>query len=208
MSTAVHYPVLVRVSVQNDPETRRLRPDRYSKAQQRSIAEALELFADHGVSGTSLQMIAKAVGVTKAAIYHQFKTKDAIVLAVAEVELARLEAALAAAEAEPSRSQARAMLLTHVIDFAIERRRWVRALQGDPVMVRLLGSHKPFLDLMNGVYALLLDQDADPASHIRIAIVSSAIGGAIVHPLVADLDDETLRAELIAVTRRLFEVPD
>lgn len=198
----------MRVSAANDVEEGRLRPDRYSKAQRRSITEALELFADNGVSGTSLQMIANAVGVTKAAIYHQFKTKDAIVLAVAEVELARLEAALDAAQAEPSRSQARAELLTNLIDFAVERRRWVSALQGDPVMVRLLGSHKPFLDLMNGVYALLLDQDANPANYLRIAIISAAIGGAIVHPLVAGLDDETLRAELIAVTRRLFELPD
>ena len=196
------------MSAANDVEEGRLRPDRYSKAQRRSITEALELFADNGVSGTSLQMIANAVGVTKAAIYHQFKTKDAIVLAVAEVELARLEAALDAAQAEPSRSQARAELLTNLIDFAVERRRWVSALQGDPVMVRLLGSHKPFLDLMNGVYALLLDQDANPANYLRIAIISAAIGGAIVHPLVAGLDDETLRAELIAVTRRLFELPD
>jgi AcrR family transcriptional regulator len=188
--------------------TGRLRAGRHSEAQLRSIAAALELFADHGVSGTSFQMIADAVGVTKAAVYHQFKTKDALVLAVAEVALAQLEAALDAAEAEPSPNQARAVLLTQVIDLAVERRRWVRALQGDPVMVRLLGSHAPFLDLIHRVYALLLDQDADRASHVRTAIVSAAIGGAIVHPLVADLDDETLRAELMAVARRLFDLPD
>lgn len=38
----------------------------------------LDLFADHGVSGTSLQLIAGAMGVMKAAVYHQFKTKDEI----------------------------------------------------------------------------------------------------------------------------------
>ena len=43
-------------------------------------------------------MIADAIGVTKAAIYHQFKTKDEIVLAAIEVELAKLETALDAAE--------------------------------------------------------------------------------------------------------------
>ena len=74
----------------------------YSAAQTRTITTALELFGDHGVSGTSLQMIADALGVTKAAVYHQFPTKDEIVLAVAEVELRRLETALDAAEAEGS----------------------------------------------------------------------------------------------------------
>ncbi len=37
-------------------------------------------------------MIADAIGVTKAAVYHQFKTKEEIVVAAVEVELARLEA--------------------------------------------------------------------------------------------------------------------
>ncbi len=73
-----------------------------SAAQTRIITAALDLFAEHGVNGTSLQMIADAVGVTKAAIYHQFKTKDEIVIAAVEVELVKLEAALDAAEAEES----------------------------------------------------------------------------------------------------------
>ena len=57
-------------------------------AQTRILDAALDLFADHGVSGTSLQMIADAIGVTKAAVYHQFKTKEEIVIAVTEMELA------------------------------------------------------------------------------------------------------------------------
>ncbi len=191
----------------NETERLDLRPDRYSEAQRRTIDIAMELFADHGVSGTSFQMIADGLGVTKAAVYHQFKTKDAIVLAVAEVGLAPLQAALAEAEAEPSAERARDVLLTSVIDLAIERRRWVSALEGDPVMIRLLGTHEPFLDLMSRVYSLLLGVDAGPSTRARIAIVSGAIGAAIVHPLVADLDDETLRREMLAVTRRLFDLP-
>ena len=186
--------------------TPRLRADGYSEAQRRTIEAALDLFGDHGVSGTSFQMIADSVGVTKAAIYHQFKTKDALVLAVVEVVLVRLQDAVDRAETEPSRLEARAALLTQVIDLAIERRRWVHALQGDPVMVRLIASYEPFIALMSRVYGLLLDED-DPAGAVRAAIVSAAIGGAIVNPLVAGLDDATLRAELLTVTRRLFELP-
>ncbi len=167
----------------------------------------MDLFGDHGVSGTSLQMVADALGVTKAAVYHQFKSKDSLVLAVAEVGMAPLQDAIVAAEAEPSRVQGRAVLLTRVIDLAVERRRWVHALQGDPVIVRLLTSHEPLLDLVTRVYGLLLDSEADPGGQVRAAIVAAAIGGAIVNPLVARLDDATLRAELIEVTRRLFELP-
>ena len=73
-------------------------------AKARIISAALDLFAEHGVGGTSLQMIADEIGVTKAAVYHQYPSKDEIVLAAAEAELARLEAVVAAAEAEPSRT--------------------------------------------------------------------------------------------------------
>lgn len=189
----------------NDLGSPRLRPGRYSEAQQRTIATALDLFAVHGVAGTSLQKIADALGVTKAAVYHQFKTKEAIVLAVAESVLVVLESALDEAEVQPTPERGRAVMLDHVIDLAIERRRWINALQGDPVMIGLLGSHEPFVDLMGRVYALLLGEDAGPASLMRTAIVSAAIGGAIVHPLVADLDDATLKAELLAVTSRIFD---
>ena len=54
-----------------------------SAAQTRIIEAALREFARNGVGGTSLQMIADDIGVTKAAVYHQYKTKDEIVRAVA-----------------------------------------------------------------------------------------------------------------------------
>ena len=86
-----------------DTETGRLGSIRRTAAQRRILVAALDLFADHGVSGTSLQMIADALGVTKAAVYHQFKTKDEIIIAVTEMQLARLEDALEDAEAAEDR---------------------------------------------------------------------------------------------------------
>jgi AcrR family transcriptional regulator len=52
-------------------------------------------------------MIADSLGVTKAAVYHKFKAKDDVVLAVTEAELCRLEGALEAARAEGNAAQAR-----------------------------------------------------------------------------------------------------
>src|SRR5580704_12371868 len=172
----------------SDVVERQLRADRYSAAQHRVIRAALDLFAVHGVSGTSLQMIADAIGVTKAAVYHQFKTKQDIVLAVAEAELARLAAALDAAEAEESGLRAREVLLTQVIDLAVARRRMVGALQTDPVMVRFLAEHKPFRQLMDRLFSIVVGEDADAAARVPAAMLSAAIGGAVMHPLVMDLD--------------------
>jgi AcrR family transcriptional regulator len=50
----------------------------------RLLESALNLFAINSFAGTSLQMIADNVGVTKAAVYHHFKTRDEILAAVIE----------------------------------------------------------------------------------------------------------------------------
>jgi AcrR family transcriptional regulator len=181
--------------------TLRERAGRHSQAQRRTIGAALELFANHGVGGTSLQMIADEVGVTKAAIYHQFKTKEAIMVAVAEVEMAHLEAA----EAESTNPEARETLLAKVIDAAVERRRAVSTLQNDPVLVRLLTEHQPFQRLWARIFSVLLGGEAGVPARVRAAALSAAIGGAVSHPLVRDVDDDALRSELVQVTRRLLE---
>jgi AcrR family transcriptional regulator len=176
----------------------------YTAAKTRIIEAALVLFAEHGISGTSLQMIADAIGVTKAAIYHQYNTKDEIILAVAQAVLARLEAAVTAAEAERSRLRAREVLVARMIDLAVERRRMAGVLQRDPVMLRFLEEHEPFRRVMARVNRLLMGGASDPQARVQAAVLASAIAGAVIHPLVLDLDDESLRSELLKQVRKLL----
>jgi AcrR family transcriptional regulator len=176
-------------------------------AQTRVLLAALDLFADHGVSGTSLQMIADAMGVTKAAVYHQFKTKDEIIIAVTEMQLARLEAAVEDAEAAQDLPQARELLLNRVIEMAVEQRRMVGIMQSDPVIIRFLAEHKPFQPFLERLYAALIGDDTGPETLVQAAMLSGAIGSAVKHPLVAHLDDATLRSHLLRLTRRLIDLP-
>ena len=178
-----------------------------SAAQHRILDAALTLIADYGVGGTSLQMIADEVGVTKAAVYHQFKTKEEIVIALTERELGRLDDALEAAEAEESRPRAREVLLSRVIDMAVERRQAAATLQFDPVIIRLLAEHEPFQQFLTRLYGVLLG-DADDEARVPAAMLSGAIGTAVMHPLVADVDDDALRSQLLLLTRRLLALPE
>jgi AcrR family transcriptional regulator len=176
-----------------------------STAQTRILDAALGLIAEHGVGGTSLQMIADAIGVTKAAVYHQFKTKEQIVVALTERELGGLEETLEAAEADPVR--ARELLLDRVIDMAIERRGAASTLQFDPVIVRLLGDYQPFQQFIQRLYSVLVG-DAGDDSRVLAAMLSGAIAVGVVSPIVADIDDETLRSQLRRITARLMEAGD
>ncbi len=178
-----------------------------SAAQTRIVTAALVLFAENGVGSTSLQMIADAVGVTKAAVYHQFKTKEEIVVAAVEVELARLEPALDAAEADDDGPRALDRLLSQVIDLAVARRRMVSTLEYDPVVVRLLAEHEPFTTFMQRLFRLLVGHGTGPDARVRAAMISTAIGGAVTHPLVADLDDDALRTQLLHLTRQFLDLP-
>jgi AcrR family transcriptional regulator len=179
-------------------------PGSYTPPQTRIIDAALVLFAEHGISGTSLQMIADEIGVTKAAVYHQYNTKDEIVLAVAEVVLKGLEAALTSAEAERTRSRARAALIAGMIDLAVEQRRMASILQRDPVMLRFLDEHEPFRRVMQRVNRLLMGDATDPRARVLAATLAATIAGAVIHPLVLDLDDESLRSHLVKQVRKLL----
>jgi AcrR family transcriptional regulator len=172
------------------------------------ITAALGLFARHGVNGTSLQMIADAIGVTKAAVYHQFNTKEEIVLAAVEVELTRFEPALTAAEADGRSARAVKTLLTQVIDLAVERRRMVVTLLYDPVVIPLLSGQEPLQLFIQRLFRIVMGPRRGPQAQVRTAMVLTAIGGAVTHPLVADLDDDALRAHLLDLTWRFLELTD
>jgi len=179
-----------------------------SASQIRTLHATMDLFAEHGVSATSYQMIADAIGVTKGAIYHQFKTKDEIIIAVAEMELARLEDALEAADALDSPTEARELLLGLVVDHAVEHRRAANTLQFDPVIVRLLSEHEPFQRFIERLYGTLIGDEPGPDTQVRLAALTCVIGGTVSHPLVAGLDDDTLRDQLLDMARRIVDLPE
>src|SRR3954447_11175606 len=102
-------------------------------ARERVLEAALELFAEHGVSGTSLQMIADRIGVTKAAVYHQFHSKEEIVLGVLGPAMESLQGSLEGAEQRETPKARREAMLSAVVDIAVGNRRLAAILRADPV---------------------------------------------------------------------------
>jgi len=173
-------------------------------AQWRVITAALKLFAERGIGGTSLGMIAGELGVTKAAVYHQFKTKDDIIFAAVESELRRLEAVVVTAEAEPTVAGAREAMIIGMVDMTIGVGRSVSTVLSDPAVTGSFSHHDGYRDLFRRIRRLLMDEPATRESRIRTATLIAAINGTSTHPLVADLPDETLRREILFVAHRLM----
>ena len=175
-----------------------------SAAQTRIIEAALREFAKNGVGGTSLQMIADAIGVTKAAVYHQYRTKDEIVRAVAGAELDRLETVLDMAESEVDGDRARDTALTMIIDLAVERRRENSTILTDPLVGRLFARDQRPVKVVQRLNRLLMGPDAGPDTEIATVMLTAAISGAVMHPMVIRLDDETLRTQLRTLAERFL----
>jgi AcrR family transcriptional regulator len=177
-------------------------PATLTAPQARIVAASLELFAQRGVGGTSLQMIADAIGVTKAALFYQFRTKEDIVRAAAEDELARLEAVVDAAEAQSSRARRRQVLLRGMVDLSVDRRRTVSVILSDPVVLRVFSDDARYLRVVDRLTDLLMGPGEGPHRHLQTAMFMAALSGAVMHPMMAEIDDDTLRSELLRLAGR------
>lgn len=76
-----------------------------TREQIRSVA--LEMFAERGYAGTSLREIAERLGVTKAAVYYHFPTKEDILASLLEDFLGQLDELIAWTAQQPSSVETR-----------------------------------------------------------------------------------------------------
>ena len=120
-------------------------------------------------------MIADAIGVTKAALYFQFRTKDEMVLAAAEDELARLEAVIDAAETESSSARRQEVLLERVVDLSVDRRRTVSVILSDPVVLRFFTNHVRYRAVVDRLTDLLMGPGIGADGHLQTAMFMAAI---------------------------------
>jgi len=75
----------------------RTRANDYDKKRQGILSQSAILFAEHGFTGTSITMIADACGVSKALMYHYYRSKDAVLFALLQDHLQNLVAVVESA---------------------------------------------------------------------------------------------------------------
>jgi len=180
---------------------------RRGETRERILAVALDLFVEHGARGTSLQMIADALGVTKAAVYHQFRTKEEILLAVVRPSLDQLMAAVVVAQAAEDPVRRRDLAVEGLVDAVLDHHRVLLVLQGDPGATEMLNNHPEIEATAGQLNLLLLGPEPGIA---RIVAVAMIFGGVMDLGRKADrvgADRQVLRRELLAAARRLLDVP-
>lgn len=175
-------------------------------ARERVLEAALELFSDHGVSGTSLQMIADRLGVTKAAVYYQFHSKDDIALAVVKPVFDDIEHLLRIADTLPTTETRRSVTMGGMVELIIRHRRISSVFYGDPTVHHLLEGTDEFRVVGERLADVLLGPDPDNATRVAISMFSAGVHGCVTDPMISELDDAELQEILLDLTKKFLEV--
>ncbi len=169
------------------------------------IDTALRLFARDGVEGTSLQAIADEMGVSKAAVYYHYKTKDDLVVGVLAPMVTELHAMIDRVKACRGRNAQLDELVTGIVTLAVEHHERFAVIMGDPLVANLLKEEALTHD-WESLNALFDDTGRGPSAKVAISLFVSGLLGPIRDPELADLSREHLKDELIEAGRRLLQI--
>jgi AcrR family transcriptional regulator len=114
------------------------RTDTRSRAQK----VALELFAEQGYEKTSLREIAERLGVTKAALYYHFKSKEDIVHSFTDDYFAGLDHLLNWAKEQPRTDEARREILDRYVSVVLASSEVFRFLEQNRASVQSMEAGK------------------------------------------------------------------
>ena len=92
----------------------------YATQRDEILARAAELFANQGYPGTSMNEVAEACGMSKAALYHYVRDKDQLLVEIAQGHVARLVALVGevAAQGLPAAEHLRRLIERFVQEYA------------------------------------------------------------------------------------------
>jgi AcrR family transcriptional regulator len=171
---------------------------------------ALQLFAEQGYEKTSLREIAERLGVTKAALYYYFKSKEDIVRSLVEDYVAELDQLIDWGKQQPRNAQTRAEIVTRYLDIVENGTAVFRMLQQNQAAVTSLASAKErgevFKERLDAIIDLLAGPGASLRDQVRAASCLMSVSFGCMHYLPRSVDQDELRAALLDVALELADV--
>jgi AcrR family transcriptional regulator len=139
---------------------------------------AMEMFAEQGYDKTSLREIAERLGVTKAAVYYHFRTKEEIVTTLFDDQLAGIDSVLTWAEEQPPGvERARAVLerYSRMLANSTVTPNLMKFLQENQTSFRGLASGEAMRERFTRLGGLLTPADASIAQTLKTRLALFAI---------------------------------
>jgi AcrR family transcriptional regulator len=180
-----------------------------SDTRERILTVANELFIEQGYEGTSLREIADRLGITKAALYYHFRSKDEILTTLLEPFFALLDDLLDRLEAADD-IEAWADALTWVVEKIFDYLDFFRLMGSNRhvVEVCLEAVEHDHTEMHARIEAAAHAAASSVAEEVRMIAALGAVTGFDdwAPTLLANADPLTLQAELTATVRDMLRV--
>jgi AcrR family transcriptional regulator len=180
------------------------RTDTRSRVQQ----VALELFAEQGYEKTSLREIAERLGVTKAALYYHFKSKEDIVHSFTDDYFREFDALVAWATDQPRSEATRREVLERYIGIVLAGHEVFRFLEQNRASVETMHAGKDrlayFRDRLDDLVGVLVGPDAPLRDRVRATTAVLAVGATCRFFLQQADDRDKLRAIVLELATDLI----
>jgi len=166
---------------------------------------ALHLFARDGVDGTSLQAIADEMGVSKAAVYYHYKTKDELILGLLTPLLAEITAMAQRVGAQRGRQARLDVMISGLVNLAVDDHDRFALIIGDPYVGHLI-SEQALAQGWTSLTELVTGPESDDSARIALAIYITGLLGPLRDPALVALGSDALRGHMTECGRRLMQL--
>ena len=167
----------------------------------RILETAMELFLRYSFAGTSLQMIADELGLTKAAIYYHFRTREQLLIALLEPIFGQIATVVTAAERKRGRRARAEAMLEGYADIVARHREVAAVTAFDPGVRATLRGQPHWVAMIERQIALLAAAENPERGEVMATVVLTGLAGGAAGE-TGHLEDDTLCAHLIDIGRR------
>ncbi len=191
-------------------------PARRGDTRARIQRVALELFAEQGYERTSLREIAERLGVTKAALYYHFKSKEDIVHSFTEDYFGRVDALIAWGRDQPPTARTAHEIMDRFISIVMESHEVFRFMERNQATLRGSGHGKhrfeQFRPRLNALVEIISGPGAPLRSRVRAAAAFFAVSTSVLFFTLETHDpaeaDAPLRPDRDELRKIVLELTD
>jgi AcrR family transcriptional regulator len=171
---------------------------------------ALELFAEHGYEATSLREIAERLGVTKAALYYHFKSKDEIIASLMADQLAMVEQLIEWTRTQPRTVETRREFVRRYSAALHERdhQMLMRFMERNQSSMQQLKAGSTMRERMVELLDALSPPDASLPDQIRYSLAIFALHSTWFTVRDPDISDDQRREAALEVAMELVGRPE
>jgi AcrR family transcriptional regulator len=178
--------------------------DNTSDTPSRILEAALDLFSEHGFERTTLQQIADQLGLTKAALYYHFRSKDDLLEALVMPVITDLDDLLDTVEVSPSVRASRRAFVELYVDYLLRHRRVIAYVSQDLACVAHPAIASGHRERRARMEAALADGELDFREQVRVALAFGGIQAVIARHPGAGTDE--LREALLEAASSLLRL--